>query len=103
MKFYLPLLLAFSAVGPALGDEATCNQDSQLVNQHQGQKYTKEIVRHPPPSLFYDALFFSPIGMLTTRSVQASLAKSDTVRVLHPGDAATMDFRPARYACTYTP
>lgn len=45
MKFYLSsLFLAFSAVGSVLADEATCKQDVVLVNQHQGQKYTPEIV-----------------------------------------------------------
>lgn len=48
MKFYLSLLLAFSAINSVLGDEATCNKDAALVNQHQGEKYTQEIVRFRP-------------------------------------------------------
>lgn len=48
MKFYLSLLLAFSAINSVLGDEATCNKDAALVNQHKGEKYTQEIVRSRP-------------------------------------------------------
>lgn len=47
MKLYPSLLLAFSAINAALGNEATCSGDAELVNQHQGQKYTQEIVRQP--------------------------------------------------------
>lgn len=99
MKFYLPLLLALSAIGPALGDEATCKQDSELVNQHQGQKYTEEIVG----PLFPSRCFVAPVQMLTIGFLQASQTQSDTVRVLHPGDATTMDLRPGRYAMHLSP
>lgn len=47
MKLYLSLLLGLSAINAALGNEATCSGDAELVNQHQGQKYTQEIVRQP--------------------------------------------------------
>ncbi|EYE92102.1 protein aeiA [Aspergillus ruber CBS 135680] len=69
MKLYLSLLVGLSAINAALGNEATCSGDAELVNQHQGQKYTQEI---------------------------ASQTNSETVRVLHPGDVATMDLRPGR-------
>ena len=48
MKFYLSFLLAFSAINSVLGDEATCNKDAALVNQHKGEKYTQEIVLSRP-------------------------------------------------------
>lgn len=52
MKLYLSLLLAFSAINSVLADEATCNKDAALVNQHKGEKYTQEIVL-PAQSLLY--------------------------------------------------
>lgn len=45
MKLHLSLL-AFSAINTVLaaGTENTCSKDAELVNQHEGEKYTQEIV-----------------------------------------------------------